>query len=267
VAVVQDESGATVTLRDAAERDTAGRDAAGSTQTVRARYVVGADGYHSTVRQAAGIGFSAGTYAQTFILADLHMDWPLSPDEMRVFFAPDGMLLVVPFAGDRFRIVATVDDAKPQPALDDVQALLDRRVPGTRPGRVHDMTWSSRFHIHHGVADHYRAGRVFLAGDAAHVHSPAGGQGMNTGIQDAVVLGDRLAAVIAGQQADASLDRYEADRRPVAQQVVAETDRLTKVGTLTGVVGQRLRAIGLQMVGHVPALQRKIATRIAELEK
>jgi 2-polyprenyl-6-methoxyphenol hydroxylase-like FAD-dependent oxidoreductase len=256
VAVAQDDAGATVTLRDAG----------GTTASVRARYVVGADGYHSAVRQSAGIGFSAGTYAQTFVLADLHMDWPLGADVMRVFFAPEGMLLVVPFSEDRYRIVATVDSAEAHPTLGDTQALLDQRGPASLPGRARELVWSSRFRIHHGVADRYRAGRIFLAGDAAHVHSPAGGQGMNIGVQDAVALGDRLAAVIGGREPEASLDEYEAERRPVAQQVVAETDRMTKMGTLSGAVGQRLRNMGLQMIGHLPVMQRRIATRIAELD-
>jgi 2-polyprenyl-6-methoxyphenol hydroxylase-like FAD-dependent oxidoreductase len=181
------------------------RDAAGVQIAVRARYVVGADGSHSLVRESAGIGFSPGTYAQSFMLADVHMDWPLSPDEMQVFLARDGMALVAPFSPQRFRIVATAANPPETPGLADVQAILDQRGPLSAAARVRDVVWSSRFRIHHGVAAQYRAGRAFLAGDAAHVHSPAGGQGMNTGIQDAVALGDRLAEVLAGRQPDAWL--------------------------------------------------------------
>ncbi len=256
VGMVQDSAGATVTLRDKA----------GSSASVRARYVVGADGYHSAVRHASGIGFSAGTYAETFVLADVHMDWPLTPDQMRLFLAPDGIVLVAPFAGSRFRIVATVAQAPAEPTRSDVQAILDQRGPCSSPARVRDVIWSSRFHIHHGVAERYRAGRVFLAGDAAHVHSPAGGQGMNIGIQDAVALGNRLAAAIKGQLPDSSLDGYGAERRPVAQRVVAMTDQMTRMATLTGAASQRLRNLGLQAVGYLPAVQRKIAARMAELD-
>ncbi|HEY0425721.1 MAG TPA: FAD-dependent monooxygenase [Rhodopila sp.] len=254
VALVQDDGHATVTLRDAS----------GSSTQVRARYVVGADGYRSLVRQAAGIGFTAGTYDETFILADVHMDWPW-PDELGLFLATDGMALVAPFSGDRFRVIATVDQAPAQPGMADVQAVLDRRGPRSSPIRVRDMIWSSRFHIHHGVAAHYRANRTFVAGDAAHVHSPAGGQGMNIGIQDAVALGDRLAAVIGGRQPDAYLDGYENERRPVARRVVAMTDQMTRMGTLKGPIRQGLRNIGLRAAGHLPMLLRMIANRMAEL--
>jgi len=255
VAVVQDGSGATVTVQDAA----------GSRTMIRARYVVGADGYHSVVRQAAGIGFAASTYAETFILADVHMDWTLPPGDMRLFLAPEGLALVVPFGGGRFRIVATVPKAPPNPSRSDVQSILDQRGPRAAPVRVTDVLWSSHFRIHHGVARRYRAGRIFLAGDAAHVHSPAGGQGMNIGIQDAVALGDRLADVIAGRQPDAYLDEYEQERRPIAERVVAMTDQMTRMGTLTGPVGQQLRNIGLTVAGHLPFVRRRIATRMAEL--
>jgi 2-polyprenyl-6-methoxyphenol hydroxylase-like FAD-dependent oxidoreductase len=255
VTLTQDDQSATVTLRDAS----------GVTVPVRARYVVGTDGYHSLVRQAAGIGFAPGTYAETFILGDVHMDWPLPPDVLRLYLAPEGVALVAPFSGNRFRIVATVAQAAEHPSLADVQTILDTRGPQSSPGRVRDMVWSSRFRIHHGVAAHYRAGRAFLAGDAAHVHSPAGGQGMNTGIQDAVALGERLAAVLAGQQPDAHLDGYERERRPVAERVVAMTDQMTRAATVTGGVAQWVRNFGLQAVGYLPAVQRRIAMRMSEL--
>nr|WP_294501959.1 FAD-dependent monooxygenase [uncultured Rhodopila sp.] len=240
------------------------RDAAGAEAAVRARYVVGADGYHSLVREASGIGFAPGTYAQTFVLADVRMDWPLSPDEMQGLLAREGVALVVPFSAERFRIVATVADAPETPRLQDVQTLLNQRGPSA-PARVRDIIWSSRFRIHHGVAAHYRAGRAFLAGDAAHVHSPAGGQGMNIGIQDAVALGDRLAEVLAGRQPDAWLDGYETERRPVAEQVISLTDRMTRVGTMTSPAGQFVRNLMLRAVDHVPAARVRIAARMAEL--
>jgi 2-polyprenyl-6-methoxyphenol hydroxylase-like FAD-dependent oxidoreductase len=256
VLLVPEDDRATVTLRDAT----------GSSVRVSARDVVGADGYHSLVRQASGIGFAPGTYAESFILADVHMDWMLGSDEMLGFLAPDGMMLVAPFTGGRFRIVATVDQAPERPSIEDVQALLDRRGPRASPAPLHHLIWSSRFRIHHGVAAHFRAGRAFLVGDAAHVHSPAGGQGMNIGIQDAVALGDRLAAVIGKRQPESHLDGYEPERRPVAQRVVSMTDQLTRMATLTGSVGQLFRNIGLRAVGHLPAVTRMIATRIAELD-
>nr|WP_294555527.1 FAD-dependent monooxygenase [uncultured Rhodopila sp.] len=237
----------------------------GAQSTVRARYVIGADGYHSLVRDSAGIGFSPGTYAQSFVLADIHMDWPLSPDEMQVFLAREGIALVVPFSAERFRVVATEANAPESPGVADVQAILDRRGPLSAAARVHDIVWSSRFRIHHGVAARFRAGRVFLAGDAAHVHSPAGGQGMNIGIQDAVALADRLAEVLAGRQPDAWLDGYEKVRRPVAEHVVSLTDRMTRMGTMTSPAAQALRNLMLRAVDYVPAAKARIAAQMAEL--
>ena len=113
----------------------------------------------------------------------------------------------------------------------DVQHLLDTRGPVSKPARVQEIVWSSRFLVHHRLADRYRAGRILLAGDAAHVHSPAGGQGMNTGIQDAVALGRGLAAVLGGRAEETQLDEYERTRRPVAERVVGFTDRATRMAT------------------------------------
>jgi 2-polyprenyl-6-methoxyphenol hydroxylase-like FAD-dependent oxidoreductase len=185
---------------------------------------------------------------------------------MRLLLAPDGMVLVAPFTEGRFRLVATVDRAPEQPTMEDAQRILDRRGPHASPARVRDMIWSSRFRIHHGVAAHYRAGRAFLVGDAAHVHSPAGGQGMNIGIQDAVALGERLAAVIGGGQPESLLDEYELERRPVAQRVVAMTDQMTRMGTLTNPIGQFFRDVGLRAVSYLPAVRQMIAMRMAELD-
>lgn len=251
----QDSSGAVVTL--AAED--------GNQATVRGRYVVGADGMHSTVREQAGIGFTGDKYEQSFVLADLHMDWPLSRDEVMLFFSPEGLVVVAPLPGGSFRMVATVDDAPEQPTMSDVQHLLKTRGPGNGAVRVQDVIWSSRFRVHHRIADHYRAGRILVAGDAAHVHSPAGGQGMNTGIQDAVALGHTLAAILGGRADETQLDLYERSRRPVAQRVVAFTDRMTKAATLRGYASRRMRNTMLGLLGHVPPVTRRLATELAGL--
>jgi 2-polyprenyl-6-methoxyphenol hydroxylase-like FAD-dependent oxidoreductase len=142
-----------------------------------------------------------------------------------------------------------------------VQQILDTRGPGGIT--VTDITWGSRFRIHHRVADTYRAGRILLAGDAAHVHSPAGGQGMNLGIQDAVALADALAAVLAGGP-DSLLDEYSATRRPIAQQVVALTDRLTKLATLPRAL-RPVRNVALAIIGRIPPITRALASRLSGL--
>ena len=186
-------------------------------RTIRGRYLVGTDGMHSTVRERAGIGFTGEAYEQSFVLADVRMRWPISSDQVNLFLSPDGLVVVAPLPGGHHRIEATLDDAPEHPGLADVQALLDSRGPVKEPARIEEIAWSSRFRVHHRLADRYRAGRILLAGDAAHVHSPAGGQGMNTGIQDGVALGHALSAVVRGDGDESPLDRYEAKRRPIAK--------------------------------------------------
>src|SRR6185295_6663326 len=146
---------------------------------VAARWLVGCDGMHSTVREHAGIAFEGAAYEQGFVLADLSMRWPLSREEVSLFYSPQGLVVVAPLPEDRFRIVATDAAAPEQPSRDYVQALLDARGPSVDRAQVHEVAWSSRFRIHHRVAGTARSGRILLCGDAAHVHSPAGGQGMN----------------------------------------------------------------------------------------
>ncbi|MFE2287889.1 FAD-dependent oxidoreductase [Streptomyces sp. NPDC059443] len=262
--VRQDEDGGGVTLTTA------------TGETLRAAYAVGADGMHSTVREAAGIGFTGSAYGESFVLADVVMDWAPGPGEVSLTFGRAGLTVVAPLpeggspaspaglpgAGRRYRVVATVTEAPAEPDLSFVQALLDARIPGQ--ATVTGLTWSSRFRIHHRVADRYRSGRLLLAGDAAHVHSPAGGQGMNTGIQDGHALGLALSRALAsGKPGD--LDPYEATRRPVALRVVALTDRMTRVANLHDPALRAVRNTLLPLLARVPALRKRLATELAEL--
>ena len=148
----------------------------GSTQVIQTKWLVGCDGMHSLVREQAGIPFTGGAYEESFVLADVRMDWPLSREEVTLFYSPAGLVVVAPLPDDHFRIVATVDAAAVVPTVDFVQSILDARGPSTNPARVHAVVWGSRFHIHHRVAQNPRRGRVLLCGDAAHVHSPAAGK-------------------------------------------------------------------------------------------
>lgn len=245
--VVQDADGVTATFTDG--------------EVIRARYVVGADGMHSTVREQAGIGFSGGSYAHSFVLADVRLTGDAPTDEVRLFWAAEGLTVVAPLPNGDFRIVAPVDEAPEEPSASFVQDLLDARGPGGIT--VGEVTWGSRFRIHHRVADTYRAGRILLAGDAAHVHSPAGGQGMNLGIQDAVALAEALAGVLTGGP-DTLLDEYSATRRPIAQQVVALTDRLTRLATLPRAL-RPIRNVLLGVIGRVPRATRALAARLSGL--
>jgi len=245
------------------------QDAEGVTATfddggvIRARYVVGADGLHSTVREQAGIGFEGGAYEESFILADVRLSGDVPADEVILYWATAGLTVVAPLPGDIYRIVAPVADAPETPSAAYVQDILDTRGAGKGHITVTEVIWGSRFRIHHRVADSFRAGRLLLAGDAAHVHSPAGGQGMNLGLQDAVALSDALAAVLAGGP-DTLLDEYSAARRPIARSVVSITDRMTRLATLPRIL-RPLRNIAFSIVGRIPAANRALAWRLSGL--
>ena len=237
----------------------------GQDTTVESRWLVGCDGMHSTVREQARIPFEGAAYEQGFVLADVGMKWPLSREEVSLFYSPQGLVVVAPLPDERFRIVATDAAAPESPSRDYVQALLDARGPRLDPARVGDIAWSSRFRIHHRVASTPRHGRVLLCGDAAHVHSPAGGQGMNTGIQDAMSLAPLLASVLRGGS-ESALDHWAAERHRIAAGVVAMTDRMTKMATLTSPAGQSLRNAAVALLGRVPPVRAAVARRLAELD-
>jgi 2-polyprenyl-6-methoxyphenol hydroxylase-like FAD-dependent oxidoreductase len=212
--------------------------AGGTTTRVRAAYVVGCDGARSTTRTLAGIDFRGGRYPQTFALADLSVDG-LEPDAAHAFFGSDGIALFFPLVRPAPWRIITMRPRSGWPgappgqdtSLRDLQAAVDRFTGGRV--RLHDPVWLSDFRLQHRQAATYRAGRVFVAGDAAHVHSPAGAQGMNTGIQDAVNLGWKLALVVRGLAPARLLDSYDAERRPVGATVVRYTDRAFTVATST----------------------------------
>ena len=248
VSLTQDDSSATATLDDGSR--------------LRARYIVGADGMHSTVREAAGIAFSGGSYAESFVLADVRLTGSVPTDEVILYFSAAGMVVVAPLPGGVHRIVATVADAPEQPSAAYVQALLDARGPQRERALVQHVLWGSRFRVHHRVAESYRAGRVLLAGDAAHVHSPAGGQGMNAGILDAVSLAAALSGALSGDAT--ALDAYGAERRPVAEQIVAFADVLTRLATARPVL-RTLRNLLLRTLSLLPAFRRRLAWRLSGL--
>lgn len=245
-------------------------DAAGATvgfadgATVRARWVVGADGMHSTVRELAGIGFGGpADPGESFLLADVRVESALPRDQVALFLARQGPLVWAPLPDGVVRLVATVPDAPRDPDAGRFQALLDERGPIRRPDRVTELIWGSRFRIHHRVAETFRAGPVLLAGDAAHVHSPAGGQGMNLGICDAVALGDTLAQVLAGRP-DTLLDGYAAARRPLAEEVANFADRLTRLATVRP-AGRPFRDLLFRTVSALPPARHRVALRLSGL--
>ncbi|SCG60822.1 FAD-dependent oxidoreductase [Micromonospora coxensis] len=232
--------------------------------TVRARWVIGADGMRSTVRESAGIRFGGpDDPGESFVLADVRTRSALPRDEVSLFLARSGPMVWAPLPDGVVRLVASVAEAPREPDAGYLQALLDERGPARRPDRLTDVLWTSRFRIHHRIAERYRLGPVLLAGDAAHVHSPAGGQGMNLGIQDAVVLGDTLADVLAGRP-DTLLDEYSAARRPLAEEVVGFAGRLTRLATVPP-AGRPLRDLLLRALSRTPSARRRLALRLSGL--
>ncbi|WP_459548595.1 FAD-dependent oxidoreductase [Nocardia sp. X0981] len=249
--ISQDEDAVTATFDDNAQ--------------IRARYLLGADGMHSTVRTQAGITFSGETYAESFTLADVRLSGGVPQGEVILYFSPAGLVVVAPLPDDMYRIVATVDEAPHDPNVTFVQRLLDERGPQAFPAKVERVVWGSRFRVHHRVADSFRSGRILLAGDAGHIHSPAGGQGMNLGIEDAVTTAETLSKILNGAP-DVLLDEHATGRREAAEEVVAIARRLTDMATASARV-RPVRNAGMRIAGKVPAVQQRIAWRLSGLER
>lgn len=233
-------------------------------ERLSASHVVGCDGMHSAVRKAAGIPFAGDAYEEHFVLADVEMDWPFDRKEVDLFFSSKGLVVVAPLPHNRYRIVATMQDAPECATAAVLEKLLLERGPLQFTPKLNRLWWSSRFRVHHRLATTFRKGRILLAGDAAHVHSPAGGQGMNTGIQDAVALSQALTTCIRSGS-ERALDDWAVARRVVAQGVVTMTDRATRIATLDLPLERFGRNTLVSLLGHVPAVRHAIAERLAEL--
>ena len=236
------------------------QDATGVATTLHARYVIGADGAHSIIRHALDLRFEGAPYPQNFLLGDVAVDWPLGHDRFRVFVHADRIGLYFPLDGGSMSRVMTTDlradpdeHAAPDLSLAELQDAFQEA--SCLPVTLSQPQWLTRFRSHHRVVDRYRVGPVFVAGDAAHIHSPAGGQGMNTGLQDAANLAWKLVSVLRGGAPDALLDSYGAERLPVAQDVLRFTNRIFSAAA--GQVGWRawLRdALAPMLVGPASAL-------------
>src|ERR1700722_1431527 len=231
----------------------------GQEEIVSAKWLLGCDGAHSIVRHILGVPFAGETMNSDWMLADIHMSgYPFPDTEPSVYWHRDGAFVIFPISPGRYRVIAdlppTAGAAAPDPTLEQVQVVIDRRGPGGL--KAFDPIWLSGFRINGRKVSSYRSGRVFLLGDAAHVHSPAGGQGMNTGMQDAFNLAWKLALAIHGMCGEALLDTYSPERSGVGDEVLKNTSRLTAVGTLHNPIAEELRnivgrvALGLAPVQH-----------------
>ncbi|MBN8727605.1 MAG: FAD-dependent monooxygenase [Xanthomonadales bacterium] len=229
---VQSDDGVQATLRHAD----------GSEETCEARFLVGCDGASSTVRGVLGVGFPGGTYSGLFYVADVEAGGPAVDDELHVDLEAADFLLMFPLRGKgRVRLVGVVRELPGREAgsltFNDVRGRAVEHL-GLE---VRKVNWFSTYRVHHRVAQRFRDGRVFLLGDAAHIHSPVGGQGMNTGIGDAVNLAWKLAAVLKHGASERLLESYEAERRPFARRLVASTDRMFTLVTAPGKVAAFVR--------------------------
>lgn len=230
----------------------AGRD--GDEAQLAARFLVGCDGAHSTVRKRLGISFGGARYPETYLLADADIAGLDRDNYSAIFLQDDGFLLLASLPGGWTRMAATVPDGV-EPTPDAVRTLLTQRA-----GQGLDFTtiaWASIFTVHRRIVDRMRAGPVLLAGDAAHIHSPAGGQGMNLGIRDAFDLGHRLAAVLHGNAPTKTLDAYNRQRRAEARRVLANTDRLSRFLTATG-IKRRLADLAMTVASRAGNLSDRI---------
>jgi 2-polyprenyl-6-methoxyphenol hydroxylase-like FAD-dependent oxidoreductase len=235
------------------------RGPSGQVETCVARYLAGCDGASSTVRHAMGSGFPGGTYQHVFYVADVEASGPAMDGELHVDLDEADFLAVFPMKGQgKARLVGTVRDDREHGEKLQFTDVSDRAM-GNMKLSLQKVNWFSTYHVHHRVTDHFRDRRVFLLGDAAHIHSPAGGQGMNTGIGDAINLAWKLSAVIAGKATDKLLNTYELERMPFARTLVATTDRAFTLATAEGRFADFVRTRFVPAV--FPALFSLAATR------
>jgi 2-polyprenyl-6-methoxyphenol hydroxylase-like FAD-dependent oxidoreductase len=226
-------------------------------------WLIGCDGAHSTVREQLRVAFAGSTYPERFVLADLKVSGEVDPAEARVWLHEKGALAFFPLLKDRYRLVAanSPGDWQHEPSLAQYQALVDERGPGGI--RLSDLRWSSTFGIHRREAERFRCDRVFLLGDAAHIHSPIGGQGMNMGIQDAFNLAWKLSLVIRDAASPRLLESYEAERKPVDEAVIRQTDRATRLVSLHGTVTRFIRDHMMSWVAQLPGFEQRLGAAIS----
>jgi len=254
VSFASDASGVTSVLRKAG----------GEEETLTTQWLIGCDGAHSMVRHGLGLSFAGDTLPSDWVLGDIHLKgYPFTETELAIYWHAEGILVFFPISPGRFRVIADIGLSTgphpTDPTLDQIQDIMDRRGPG---GIVaSDPIWLSAFRINERKVSQYRSGRVFVAGDAAHVHSPAGGQGMNTGMQDAINLAWKLALVCRNAGSDKLLDSYSIERSAIGDEVLKAAGRLTEIAVLKNHAAQVVRnLIGRVMLGLAPFRRAMVET-------
>jgi len=245
------------------------KESSGRTTRVRARWLIGCDGSRSVVRSGLGLSFEGGEYPERFLLADVRLDWLAPTDEGTGLLTPEGLVLTLPLPDEGWwRLIdatgaADIDD--PEAIMDRFRAIVTRAGVGGGSARLGEARWVSSFLIHRRIVDRYRAGRCFVAGDAAHLHSPVGGQGLNIGVQDAANLAWKLALVIRGEGPEEILDSYDAERRPTARAVLRGTDWATRLLTARNPLIREARNLLLRALGGSEAARGRLSDAVSGL--
>jgi 2-polyprenyl-6-methoxyphenol hydroxylase-like FAD-dependent oxidoreductase len=241
----------------------------GTEEMFESGWLIGSDGAHSTVRHKLGMEFAGETMPSSWVIADVHLSDVPNPEEISIAWHAEGILAVFPISGTRYRVIADAGivqtgAAPADPTLEDVQSILDVRGPGGIT--VSDPIWLTRFTINERKVSNYRSGRVFVMGDAAHIHSPAGGQGMNTGIQDAFNLAWKLAMVSRGLGDEESLlGSYSAERSPIADDVLKGAGIGTEIALMRGDFKQAIRNRITSFIFGLSPVKKKMADVLTEL--
>jgi 2-polyprenyl-6-methoxyphenol hydroxylase-like FAD-dependent oxidoreductase len=236
----------------------------GERRTVTAAFVVGCDGAHSAVRHLLKISFAGAEYKSSFVLADVDTNDAVPASELLLCPSEFGPVAIFPMSATRRRIVASVEEQEGDaPSLDLVQRILAQRAPSSVTASA--IHWSSYFRIHHRHVEKLRVGRFFVAGDAAHIHSPFGGQGMNTGLHDVWNLAWKLELFLRGHGNEQLLDSYNTERLPVIEHVIELTHVMTKVLGTPNKLVQALRDTIIPMVSRLAPFQHAFVQRLSEL--
>lgn len=238
----------------------------GSTEVARVAWLVGTDGAKGAVRHSLGLKLEGVFKGEKFLMGDVDADYAHEKESFHIFFSPgDAVGMLFPMAGKRVRVICQIPADTPEtrePTLEWLQQTVTEREMDVT---LESSRWLTIFEIHHAQVPRYRTGRAFLAGDAAHVHSPAGGLGMNTGIQDAFNLTWKLAAAVRGEASEALLDSYHAERHPVAADVIKFTTALTKAGTLESPFAREARNLLMKAALRMPLARHSMANEIEQM--
>ena len=241
----------------------------GSEEEVRSSWLISCEGAHSTIRKQAGISFEGKTYPRSFVLADVEVGWSLPRSENHVWMHKDGSFAALPLPiGDKvwrlfFEVANDIDQSSNEITMEYIEKLMMQRS-GYTEARLSNPIWLSEFNINCRMVDRFRSGRVFVAGDAAHIHSPTGGQGITTGIQDATNLAWKIGRVLRGAP-EKLLDTYQEERLPKAKEVLAETDRTTTILLSPNPAMRLIRDYGVLPVLRMKSAQRRMFGKLSQL--